>query len=85
MRMTTASFATCCAAADVSACTAAEQTKLYLNMACKGDTSSKAEVAHVAQIASLPVCTWTPFTENLSGAWANHAFSICGYVYMLPY
>ena len=26
--------------------------RLYLNMACKGNPSSKAEIAHIAQIAS---------------------------------
>ncbi len=30
----------------------AEQVKLYLDMACKGDPSSKAEIAHIAQVAS---------------------------------
>ena len=59
--------AACFAAAEVCAHMAAEQMKLYLDMACKGDTGSKAEVAHVAQIASYLHVHGLTSTEDVSG------------------
>ena len=74
-------LATWCAAAGGFAYMAAEQVKLYLDMACKGDPSSKAEIAHIAQIASH-LCTQILFTVDVSGTWAYHALPICECVNM---
>ena len=46
---------------------AAEQVKLYLDMACKGHPGSKAEIAHIAQIASH-LCIHSSYSLLMSQA-----------------